>query len=236
MIRCIVIDDEPLALTQMSGYVERTPFLELVCPCRSAAQAAGVLANSEVDLMFVDINMPDLNGLDFIRSLESPPIVILATAYSEYALEGFRVSAFDYLLKPFDYDTFLVAAEKARRQHDLIERSRADAPAHIFVRSEYKSVKIELPAVLYIESRSEYVRIYMEDSRPVMTLGSIKSFEERLPGAFMRVHRSFVVNMSKVAHIQRNHITLKDGTRIPVGESYRDLLRDYLNRSTPGRG
>ena len=179
---------EPFALLQMKAYIERTPFLQLVASCRSAQEAAEALSSKEIDLLFVDINMPDLNGLDFVRSLQIKPLVTFTTAYPEYAIEGFRVNALDYLLKPIAYTDFLRSAEKALYQYGLIKRETEALPPHIFVRSEYKIVKIEIHKITHIESRSEYVRIFSDDIRPVMTLGSLKSYEEKLPaGMFMRI-------------------------------------------------
>ena len=230
MMRCIAIDDEPFALMQMSAYIERTSFLQLAASCRSAREAAELLSSREIELLFVDINMPDLNGLDFVRSLQIKPLVIFTTAYPEYAVEGFRVNALDYLLKPIAYTDFLRSAEKALYQYRLIKGNAESVPPHIFVRSEYKSVKIEIHKITHIESRSEYVRIFSEDVKPVMTLGSLKSYEEKLPSEmFMRIHRSYIVNLSKVAAIERRHIVLKDKTAVPIGESYNKLLTDYLS-------
>ena len=232
MIRCIAIDDEPFALMQMSAYIERTPFLQLIASCRSAQEAAEWLSIQEIDILFVDINMPDLNGLDFVRSLQIKPLVIFTTAYPEYAIEGFRVNALDYLLKPIDYNDFLRSAEKALHQSRLIKGKTETVAPHIFVRSEYKAVKIEINKITHIESRSEYVRIFAEDAKPVMTLGSLKSYEVKLSAdMFMRVHRSYIVNLTKIASIERRHIVLKNKTVIPIGESYNKLLMDYLNLS-----
>lgn len=237
MISCIAIDDEPLALMQLSGYIEKTPFLTLTASCRSALDALEVLSQKEADILFVDINMPDLNGLDFVRSLSVRPLIIFTTAYSEYAIDGFRVDAFDYLLKPIDYAAFLRSAEKAQQQYMLLKNNnRAPSTSKsIFVKSEYKTLSIELDKIIYIESRSEYVRIFTETRKPIMTLGSLKSFEEKLPPEmFMRIHRSYIINLEKIVSVERKYIVIGDNFSIAIGEIYEKNFRDYLNQNLLG--
>lgn len=232
-MRCIAIDDEPLALAQITSYIRKTPFLELSAACPNALEALEFLSAHPVDLLFVDINMPDLNGLDFVRSLSGKPLVIFTTAYSEYAIEGFRVDATDYLLKPIGYPDFLRSAEKAYRQFRLLSASDNAIPdsGYLFVKSEYKTVRITIDAITHIESRSEYLRIYMAGEPPVMTLGSMKSIEEKLPsGKFMRVHRSYIINLDRISAVERNQITIGKDMRIPVGEQYKEDFRKYLNK------
>ena len=228
-IRCITIDDEPLALKQITNYVENTPFLQLVASCCSALDAFELLREQPVDLLFVDINMPDLNGLDFVRSLSSRPMVIFTTAYSEYAIEGFRVDALDYLLKPISYAAFLRSAEKAQRQYQLLQAASERTASSIFVRSEYKTLQIDTDSILSIESRSEYVRIVTDGGRPVMSLGSLRSYEEKLPAdRFMRIHRSYIVNLSRIVAVERKQVVLPQGHVIPIGELYEERFRRYL--------
>lgn len=230
MIRCIAIDDEPFALMQIASYVEKTPFLQLVASCRSAYDAQHVMAESTVDLLFVDINMPDLNGLDFVRSLTAKPLIIFTTAYGEFALDGFRVDALDYLLKPISNRNFQRSAEKALRQFNLMKNAGDNPSQTIFVKSEYKNIQIDIDKILYIESRSEYVRIYSEDIRPVMTLGSLKSYEEKLPSdRFMRIHRSYIVILQKIMAVERRSIIINKDRKIPVGELYEERFRAYLS-------
>ena len=194
MIRCIAIDDEPLALMQIAGYIKKTPFLELVGQYESAIQAIDVLGNISVDLMFVDINMPDLNGMDFVRTLEKPPRIVFVTAYSEYALEGFRVDAIDYLLKPISYVDFLKSANKVKSWFDSHPQKSDDIKSDkdfLFIKSDYKVLRINFSDINYIEGMSEYIKIHLTNSKPVMTLLSMKFIEEQLPSdRFMRVHRS----------------------------------------------
>ncbi len=234
MIRCIAIDDEPLALKQVAGYIEKTPFLELAEQFESALQAIAWLQENQVELMFVDINMPDLSGMDFVKSLEHPPGVIFTTAYSEYALEGFRVNAMDYLLKPIGYPEFLKAAEKARKR--LGGKAEASSQVEsdgnfLFIKSEYKILRINLSDIKYIEGMREYVRIQIENQKPVMALMSMKKMEAYLPEKrFMRVHRSYIVNLEKVSTIERNRIVF-DKVYIPVSEQYKEAFQHFLDKN-----
>lgn len=238
MMRCIAIDDEPPALAQITAYIEKTPFLQLAAACHYAVDSIPILAGETIDLLFIDVNMPDINGLDFVRSLRQRPMVIFVTAYSEYALDGFRVDAFDYLLKPIGYADFLYAAEKACRQFRLRANGQnlppaEAAPERFFVKSEYKTMPIEIQSITHIESRSEYLRIYTETAPPVMTLGNMKSIEEKLPpGCFMRVHRSYIVHLPKITSVERSHILINNKIRIPIGEQYKDAFRSYLTLHT----
>ena len=235
MIRCIAIDDEPLALTQIAGYINKTPFLELVGQYASALQAIGVMGNTSIDLMFVDINMPDLNGLDFVRTLEKPPRIVFVTAYSEYALEGFRVDALDYLLKPVSYVDFLKSANKAKSWFDnhpqKSDETRSDKD-FLFVKSDYKVLRINFSDIIYIEGMSEYIKIHLANSKPVMTLLSMKFIEEQLPAdRFMRVHRSYIVNLSKISVIERNRIIFDGKVYIPVSEQYKTRFQEYVDKN-----
>ncbi|MDR2389904.1 MAG: LytTR family DNA-binding domain-containing protein [Tannerellaceae bacterium] len=233
-MRCMAIDDEPPALTQITGYIQKTPFLELTAACYCAVEGIPLLTEENIDLLFIDISMPDINGLDFVRTLRKKPMIIFVTAYSEYAIDGFRVDAFDYLLKPIGYLDFLYAAEKAYRQYKLRRNEHLALPTspvaeRFFVKSEYKTMPIEIQSITHIESRSEYLRIYTETTSPVMTLGSMKSIEERLPAdRFMRVHRSYIVHLPKITSVERSHILINHKIRIPVGEQYKEAFRNYL--------
>jgi len=234
MIRCIAIDDEPLALQQMEGYIEKTPFLELQKGFENALEAITWFQEHETDLMFVDINMPGLSGMDFVKSLNNPPKVIFTTAYSEYALEGFRVDAVDYLLKPIGYPDFLKAAEKARERigPKTIEGSQVESDeTHLFIKSEYKILRINLTDIFYIEGMREYVRIHIENQKPVMALMSMKKMEAFLPKQrFMRVHRSFIVNLEKVNTIERNRIIF-DKVYIPISDQYKEAFQSFLDKN-----
>ncbi|MDA3890035.1 MAG: LytTR family DNA-binding domain-containing protein [Salinivirgaceae bacterium] len=233
-MRCIAIDDEPLALRQMKSYIEKTPFLSLVAVCESALQALEVLEKESVDLLFVDINMPDLSGMDFVKTLEKGSMVIFTTAYSEYAIEGFKVNAVDYLLKPIGYPDFLQGAQKARDLYELksakntIDTKITDG--YLFVKSEYKIVRVNLKDITYIEGMREYVRIHLDRQKPIMTLLSMKAFESELPKSeFMRVHRSYIVNLNKINTIERQRIVFNGDTYIPVSEQYKERFQQFVD-------
>lgn len=232
-IRCIAIDDEPLALGKMAGYISKTPFLELVATCRSGYEAIDLLATTEADLMFVDINMPDINGLDFVRSLHYKPQIIFVTAFSEYAIEGFRLDALDYLLKPVGYNEFLKSANKARSYFEASspEPSKVGNPReYIFVKSDYKTVRVSVNDITYIEGMREYVRIHLESGKPLMPLISLRVLEEQLPSdRFMRVHRSYIVNLQKIVTIEHSRIVFDGKVYIPVSDQYKEQFNSYVN-------
>lgn len=238
-LSCAVIDDEPLAVELMESYVRKTPFLELYRSFGSADAAFGTLRDHPVDLLFCDIQMPGLNGMELARLLPPETSVIFTTAYSHYAVEGFRVHATDYLLKPIDYADFLAAAERALRLSELNGRtggpsSHAQAagisPRGIFVRTEHRLQRIELDSILYIEGLKDYVKIHVEGAdAPVLSLMSMKSLEEMLPeGEFMRVHRSYIVHTSKIRVIERNRIVF-GSVYIPISDTARQPLFDCLS-------
>ena len=247
MIRCLAIDDEPLALEQLKSYIKKIPFLILEDACMSALSASKVLAEKQIDAVFIDINMPDLNGMDFVKSLYNPPLVVFTTAYSEYAIEGYKVNAVDYLLKPFGLDDFQRAANKVLRQYQLTHQQEASgqptiaptpAPTDedadvLFVKSEFSMVRIDIPNIRYVEAMSEYLRIFIEGkTRPVIALLSMKKLEERLPQNFMRVHRSYIVNLQKIQQIERGRIVMDKDTYIPVSDGYKEAFNRFLNEKS----
>ncbi len=235
MIRCIIIDDEPLALKQMENYINKIPYLELVAACQSAIEAKEILEKEKIDAMFCDINLPELNGLDFVKSLDNPPMVVFTTAYSEYAVEGFQLNAVDYLLKPFCCEDMERAAEKLKKRQDALrslqEVSQIDEDDAIFLKTEYKIVRINISQIHYVEAMSEYLRIYLVDNpRPIIVLLSMKKMEERLPKrSFMRVHRSFIINLKMIREVSKSRIVLGEDIDIPIGDSYRDHFLAYIN-------
>jgi DNA-binding LytR/AlgR family response regulator len=235
MIRCFAIDDEPLALRQIADYIKKTPFLDLAGQFESALQAIAALENSQVELMFVDINMPDLNGMDFVKTLENPPKIVFVTAYSEYALEGFRVDAIDYLLKPISYVDFLKSANKAKSWFDIHRHKTDEIRSNkdfLFIKSDYKLLRINFDDIKYIEGMSEYIRIHLTNSKPVMTLLSMKSIEESLPpDRFMRVHRSYIVNLTKISVVERNRIIFDGNVYIPVSDQYKNNFQNYIDKN-----
>ena len=227
MIRVLIIDDEPLALRQLGMYVGKIPFFELVAACPSAAAARPYVES--VDLMYVDINMPDLSGMDFVRSLTDPPLVVFTTAYSEYALDGFRVHAVDYLLKPFGFQEFESSVQRIR---EMIERTRPVTRQEevLTFKMDYKTVRVDPSRLRYAESMSEYLKIWQEGADvPLVVLYSLKRLAEQLPSdRFLRIHRSYLVNLSLVREYSRNMVTLDGGLTLPVGDMYRNALKEAL--------
>ena len=237
-IRCAVVDDEPLALGLMASYVKKTPFLELVGAYSSAVQAMQEMHDHPVDLVFLDIQMPELNGLDYSRMIPPQTRVVFTTAFNQYALDGYKVNALDYLLKPISYPDFLQAANKAQEWFKLVEQSKQPEKTEkendiqsIFVKSDYKLIQIELKNILYVEGLKDYVKIYEENAtRPVMSLMSMKAMEDMLPSdRFIRVHRSYIVQKEKIRIIEHNRIVFGN-TYIPIGDSYKQSFQDFLNK------
>lgn len=228
-LSCLIIDDEPLALSIIEGYVNKTPFLELKGKCSSAFEAMELMNAGPVDLLFLDIQMPDLDGMEFSRTLKNGPRIIFTTAFQEYAVSGFKVDAVDYLLKPVNYEEFLHAANKAKEWYQV--RTGAEPKpedSYLFVKSEYKQVKIDLNRVLFFEGLKDYVKIYLEDTeKPVLSLMSLKSLEEHIPQKFMRIHRSFIVNLDKIETIERTQIVI--GKKyMTIADQYKSKFMEYL--------
>ncbi len=208
----------------------------MVAQCRNPFEAMEILAKNDIQLLFIDINMPEMTGMEFVKSLTFKPYIVFTTAYSEYAVEGFEVNATDYLLKPVSYTSFLRAANKVKEMIELTAKrgSPVSIPAtgHLFVKSEYKLLRIDLDDIKYIESMHEYIKIHLGSSNPVMTLLSLKSIEEQLPPTqFLRVHRSFIVNLSKITVVERNRIVFDGKIFIPVGEQYKTSFQSYIDRN-----
>ena len=234
-----MIDDEPLALGLMASYVKKTPFLELVGQYSSAVQAMDELTNQPVDLLFLDIQMPELNGLDFSRMVPPQTRIVFTTAFDQYAIDGYRVNALDYLLKPISYPNFLQAAQKAQEWFKLVEQGqqgKEEEVQSIFVKSEYKQVQVMLDDILYIEGLKDYIKIYEEgQDKPLLSLMSMKAMEEMLPASrFMRVHRSYIVQKSKIRVVEHNRIIFGK-TYIPVGDSYKEEFQTFLNERSMGK-
>lgn len=235
MIKCVAIDDEPLALQQIEGYIDKIPGLTCVNSFSGALDALYYLQHHTIDLLFVDINMPDLSGMELVKSLAEPPKVIFTTAYREFAAEGFEVDAADYLVKPISFAAFSKAVEKTRKryfnQEAEVESIRHD-DAFLFIKSEYKVVRINLDEIKYIEGMRDYVRIHLSTEKPVMALLSMKNIMENLPAEkFMRVHRSYIVNLSKVHTIERNRILFDQDVYIPVSDQYKDAFQKYVDEN-----
>lgn len=239
MIKCLVIDDEPLALQQLASYVEKIPYFTLVAQCHGAVEAREIIDRERVDAIFVDINMPDINGMDFVKQLSAPPIVVFTTAYSEYAVDGYKVDAVDYLLKPFGLDDFKRAATKVKKRYELENNAAAQQPADdddsIFLKTEHRVIRANIADIRYVEGMSEYLKIYIEGQRPIIMLLSMKKLEERLPSYFMRIHRSYIVNMKKVSEVSKSRVAINADTVLPVGDIYKDALMQYLSDRSLGR-
>ncbi|MBQ0020443.1 MAG: response regulator transcription factor [Bacteroidales bacterium] len=283
MIKVIAIDDEPLALLQLQKMIESTPYLTLVAACSDAFEAMRVMQENEVDAIFADINMPDLSGLDFVRSLSHPPIVVFTTAYSRYAIDAYKVNAIDYLLKPFGQPEFQRAAAKVKQQYDLLQAAQSSGSANansantssaydasdnvegmkvkgdevtladesttisdnnteriegdiLFVKVDYRIVRISISDITYIESQSEYLKLHMASGPSLMVLMSIKRMADLLPvNSFVRIHRSYIVNMRHVVDIARLRVRMDADTILPIGESYKDNALRFVNARLVGK-
>lgn len=240
-IRCLAIDDEPIALEKLKMYIEKTPFLELVRACEDAVEAMDVMNTCKVDAVFIDINMPDLNGLDFMMSIpeDERPLIVFTTAYSRYAVESFRVAPVDYLLKPFSFAEFQRAAARVLRQFGQKTELQAGgqaAAASLYVKVGYDYVRIAPADIRYIEGMSDYLRIYLTSEKtPLTTLSTFRQIRELLPPSFLQVHRSFIVNMDRAQKIARLRIQMDEDTLIPVGDAYKEAFFAYLQQHAIGR-
>jgi len=226
-----VVDDEPIARDLIAGYIEKTPFMELAGKFGSAQEAVKTIMEGPVDVVYLDIHMPQLNGMEFARIVPANCRIVFITAYERYALEGFKVDALDYLMKPVSYGEFVESANKALKWADLCRRAdeNDNRRKYMIVKSEYKLVQIPVENIIYVEGLKDYIKIYLDNEpSPVMTLMNMKTVESYLPAAdFMRVHRSYIVNIKKIKVIERNHIII-NGQSIPVSESYRKTFGEYI--------
>ncbi|MPM68491.1 Transcriptional regulatory protein BtsR [bioreactor metagenome] len=232
-LNCWIVDDEPLALELLDSYVQKTPFLNLTGKYSSVLQAMNNMPDERIDVIFLDIQMPDVNGMEFARLLDKHTRIIFTTAFSEYALDGYKVNALDYLLKPFSYSDFLSASKKALEWFEMKIASEEKGEAEvsgIFVRSDYKLLHILFEDILLVEGLKDYIKIFTDkEAKPILTLMSLKSMEEELPSAqFIRVHRSFIVNRDKIVRVERNRIIIGKH-EIPIGETYRKTFMEVIN-------
>ena len=251
ILNCIAVDDEPLALGLVASFIEQTPFLNLVGRFPSAIEALKAIHSQKIDVVFLDIQMPDLNGLELARVIDNSkgnkPRIIFTTAYNQFALEGYRVDALDYLLKPFNYEEFLHAATKALAYSELVEKSNAAIAApsaavaaapedrledeYLFLKVEYQLVRIALNDILYIEGLKDYVKVWLQNvEKPILSLTSLKALEEKLPSKkFMRVHRSFIVSLDKINSITRNALQINK-VNITIGDQYKEAFNEFLSK------
>ena len=233
IINCAIIDDEPLAAGLLKSYAEKTPFLHLIGTYGSAIEAMKELRENPAQLLFLDIQMPELSGIEFAKILSPETKVIFTTAFQQYAIEGYKVSALDYLMKPISYDDFLKAANKALNWFSITQKQQTYAEDRfMFVKSDYKLVRVSLDDILYIEGLKDYVRIYLQDGQKIMSLMNMKKLEDYLPRPeFLRTHRSYIVHMTKAQQIDRFRIVF--GTEyIPISDSYKDDVQRYFDSHT----
>ena len=243
MLKCIAIDDEPLALRQITGYISKIPYLELSATFNNDIEAQQRLTEEPADMIFADINMPDLNGVDFVRALPDRPMVIFTTAYSEYAVEGFKLDAVDYLLKPFSFADFSRSAAKANSLYELRQNRRSEPQEtaseatprdkeYISVKADYKVSLVRIAEIIYLESEGEYVRMHLADGSTITTLFRLKNMETALPAeSFMRVHRSYIVNLRAIKAYVKGRIFLSDNEYIPIGENYKEAFQAYIDKN-----
>lgn len=245
ILNCIAVDDEPLALGLVCAFIEQTPFLKLAGKYSSSIAALKAMHEQKIDLIFLDIQMPDLNGIELARVLDrgndsEKPRVIFTTAYNQFALEGYKVDALDYLLKPFNYEEFLRAANKGMAFYELVNRNESKPVTatndpineeYLFLKVEYQLVRIALSDIIYIESLKDYVKVWVKESeKAILSLTSLKALEEKLPAKrFMRIHRSFIVSLDKINAITRNSVQIGK-INITVGDQYKDTFNSFLNK------
>lgn len=235
-IRTVIIDDEPIALAKLRSYVEKTPFLDLVGEFSTAVDAMAFISNGNADAIFTDINMPDLDGLQFIESLANPPLVVFITAYSQYAVDSYRLSAVDYLLKPYGFAEFQRAANKLLKtftsnlqQRESLSKNTEDT---IFLKVDYRYVRLNLSDILYIKGYGEYLQIYTAgNSQPLLTLSSFASIMDMLPDNFLQIHRSYIVNMNRIDQVEKSRVIIGQ-ERLSVSDSFKQSFQAYLMSHT----
>lgn len=236
MLRCLAIDDEPLALELLEDNIKQVPFLELAGKCSNALEAMKFLKEQPVDLIFLDIQMPGLTGLQFIQSLTQKPMIILVTAYEKFALQGFELDVIDYLVKPVPLDRFIKACNKAWELHGLrtkpAETTEATTPDYFFVNVEYSLLKVEFADIQWIEGLKDYIKIYLKSSsKPVITRMSMKALEDQLSASkFMRIHKSYIVSIAAITSIRKNSLFIGPA-EFPVGDNYKDSLNLLVNKA-----
>jgi two-component system LytT family response regulator len=225
LLTCIAIDDEPLALKLIKEYVSKIPALQLLETFEDGISAIDYLNKHKVNILFVDINMPDITGIELVRSLDEKPMVIFTTAYKKFAYEGFELDAIDYLLKPIDFTRFNKAAQKAIDYYAYKNAKSATESACVFVRSEYKMLKVMFDDIEYVEGLEDYVKIHIKNQKPILTLATLKTFIEKLPSEnFLRIHRSYVIPIDEVVSVYNKKVLLKSRIELPIGITYSDII------------
>lgn len=241
-IRTVIIDDEPIALEKLKSYVAKVPFLKLVGEFSSAVEAAAFINEGNADVIFTDISMPDLDGMQLVETLANAPMVVFITAHPQYAVDSYRLSAVDYLLKPYGFADFQRAANKvlenwrARSHSGESERAvRPDRDSSLFVKVDYKYLRVSLSDIRYVKGYGEYLQIYLSgQTKPLITLSSFAAIREKLSPNFLQIHRSYIVNMDQVERIEKSRVVMDADTYIPVGDSYKSTFLDYLARHSAG--
>jgi DNA-binding LytR/AlgR family response regulator len=228
-INCLIVDDEPLAQDILESYVKKTPQLGLAARCNNAIEALEMMKLNKVDLIFLDIQMPEITGIDFLKSLKDPPMVIFTTAFQNYAVEGFELNAIDYLLKPFSFERFAKAVKKAEELSSLKHEKIQREDDYIFIKSDQRLLKVNYNDILFVEALADYVKIHTDDKRYI-TLQTMKNMEEKLPEKFFkRVHRSYIVSLEKIKTIVGSNVEI-NGQQIPIGKNYKDGFFDALRK------
>lgn len=231
MIKCVVVDDEPLAISLLNQYIRRYEGLEMMDGFTDALESISYINNHQVDILFLDILMPDITGIGVLKKLTNKPVVIFTTAHRDFALDGYEMGVADYLLKPFDFERFKKAVNRAVEHIRFKEKDNPDLIPGVFVKSEYKLIKINFQDIVYVESMDDYIRIYLQEGKPVITLMSLKAFLEKLPASdFQRVHRRHIVAMNKINLVETRKLILKTGVEIPVGDTYQQVIQNFRNQ------
>jgi len=229
-MNCILVDDEKPALELLEDNVKQVPFLNLIATCRNPLQVANLLEKNAIDLIFLDIHMPSINGLELLKTIKNPPMVILVTAYEEYAIDGFNLDVVDYLVKPTPFNRFLKAVNKAHELYLSKQKRVLPENDYVFVNANYSLIKVKIQDIAFIEGLKDYVRIHLTTGKPIITRLGLKGLEERLgANKFIRIHKSYIISLDKIESIQKNQLVVA-GSEIPVGNGYRDLLQEYINQ------
>lgn len=228
MIKCVVVDDEPLAISLLNQYIRKCEGLEMMDGFTDALESISYINNNHVDILFLDILMPDITGIGVFKKLTNKPVVIFTTAHRDFAVDGYEMGVADYLLKPFDFDRFKKAVDRAIEHVRLKQKDNADLLPGVFVKSEYKLIKINFQDIVYVESLDDYIRIYLQEGKPVITLMSLKAFLEKLPSTdFQRVHRRYIVAMNKINLVEPRKLILTTGVEIPIGDTYQQVIQNF---------
>lgn len=231
MIKAIIVDDEPLAQNVILQFAKDMPGLQIVCTCNNALEASSKLKDSPIDLMFLDVNMPRLSGLELLKNLNNPPLVILTTAYSDYAMEGYELNILDYLKKPFSFERFFKAVQKAEEQLKLrqLHQGEKQAADYIFIKANKKNIRVEFKSICFIEGLGDYIKIHLKDKHLVTNL-SMKKMEELLPAdQFFRTHKSYLIRLDQIQSIEGNLVEI-NGNKLPVGNNFRQSFQELINK------